>query len=332
MVAFGIPNPTGKLQTVDWSREKENWSHLSSLDISPPFNLPINLIIGADNVDLLAGGEVMGPSQGDPIAKIHPIGVTVAGITKKGAAKASTHSMSGFSYQFRVSRVREAAQCGIQKIHEELGKSSSVFPMCPVKISPNVFKAEKVEQTPEESSMKEVERIVKQQWEIEKPIAQPKWTKDEVLAKQIMDESFKLVNGRPMVRIPWKPGEPCFPDGRAQAVKRLYNFQKSTKFDQLAKEVYAAKLKEQLEKGYLRVVSREEPREGQKFYIPMFPKVRESSTTPVRPVLAANAKHQLGRSLNQAIFPGPNLANPLIKVLTRFRKNPVAEPCFNVCL
>ena len=46
-------------------------------------------------------------------------------------------------------------------------------------------------------------------------------------------------------------------------------------------------------------------------------------TTKVRVVFDAAAKHD-GKSLNDAIWPGPKLQRDLVHVLTRFRRAPVA--------
>ena len=58
--------------------------------------------------------------------------------------------------------------------------------------------------------------------------------------------------------------------------------------------------------------------------LPHFPVVKEDRvTTKVRVVFDAAAKHD-GKSLNDAIWPGPKLQRDLVHVLTRFRRAPVA--------
>lgn len=58
-------------------------------------------------------------------------------------------------------------------------------------------------------------------------------------------------------------------------------------------------------------------------YLTHFAVSKASDPSKVRPVLNAAAKHD-GRSLNDAIFPGPNLANDLSEVLVRFRHHSIA--------
>ena len=60
------------------------------------------------------------------------------------------------------------------------------------------------------------------------------------------------------------------------------------------------------------------------WFLPHFPVVKEDRvTTKVRMVFDAAAKHD-GKSLNDAIWPGPKLQRDLVDVLTRFRWTPVA--------
>ena len=60
------------------------------------------------------------------------------------------------------------------------------------------------------------------------------------------------------------------------------------------------------------------------WFLPHFPVVKEDRvTTKVRVVFDAAAKHD-GKSLNDAIWPGPKLQRDLIDVLKRFRRAPVA--------
>ena len=75
-------------------------------------------------------------------------------------------------------------------------------------------------------------------------------------------------------------------------------------------------------KDYIRRVHQSEVE--QQWFLPHFPVVKEDRvTTKVRVVFDAAAKHD-GKSLNDAIWPGPKLQRDLVDVLTRFRRAPVA--------
>lgn len=75
-------------------------------------------------------------------------------------------------------------------------------------------------------------------------------------------------------------------------------------------------------KNYVQKVPKSEAKE--QWFLPHFPVIREDRvTTKVRIVFDASLKHN-GKSLNNAIRPGPKFQIDLVDVLTRFRRAPVA--------
>ena len=75
-------------------------------------------------------------------------------------------------------------------------------------------------------------------------------------------------------------------------------------------------------KDYIRQVPQSEVEK--QWFLPHFPVVKEDRVkTKVRVVFDAAAKRD-GKSLNDAIWPGPKLQRDLVDVLTRFRRAPVA--------
>ena len=79
------------------------------------------------------------------------------------------------------------------------------------------------------------------------------------------------------------------------------------------------------EKIIERVSSEEEPKScGKVYYLPHRPVVREDkSTTKIRAVFDASAATE-GTSLNDCLFPGPNLLSRIFDILLRFRLNKIA--------
>ena len=75
-------------------------------------------------------------------------------------------------------------------------------------------------------------------------------------------------------------------------------------------------------KDYIRQVLQSEVEK--QWFLPHFPVVKEDRVmTKVRVVFDAVVKHN-GKSLNDAIWPGPKLQRDLVDVLTRFHRVPVA--------
>ncbi len=87
-------------------------------------------------------------------------------------------------------------------------------------------------------------------------------------------------------------------------------------------KAYSEIFKDYKRKGYIQSVPKSEFEE--QWFLPHFPVVKEDRvTTKVRVVFDAAVKHE-GKSLNDAIWPGPKLQRDLVDVLTRFRRAPVA--------
>ena len=87
-------------------------------------------------------------------------------------------------------------------------------------------------------------------------------------------------------------------------------------------EAYNKIFQDYKRKDYIRQVSKSEVVEQR--FLPHFPVIKEDRvTTKVRVVFDAAAKHD-GKSLNDAIWPGPKLQRELVDVLTRFCRAPVA--------
>jgi hypothetical protein len=69
---------------VDWSKDKLKFDHLKNLPFEPlPENPTVTLLIGTDNVDLLAPEESRKGEKGEPIAVLTPLGWTCFGSSSK---------------------------------------------------------------------------------------------------------------------------------------------------------------------------------------------------------------------------------------------------------
>ena len=87
-------------------------------------------------------------------------------------------------------------------------------------------------------------------------------------------------------------------------------------------KAYSHVFEEYEKKDYIKEVPKSETKE--QWFLPHFPVIRlDKDTTKVRVVFDAAMKHE-GKSLNDAIRPGPKLQREVVDVLTRFRRAPVA--------
>ena len=88
---------------------------------------------------------------------------------------------------------------------------------------------------------------------------------------------------------------------------------------------YQAKIQEYIKKGYASKLRPEEINKvSQKiWYVPHYPVYHQAKPGKIRIVFDATAKFK-GTSLNENLIHGPNLANEVIEVFFRFRKEQVA--------
>ena len=169
--------------------------------------------------------------------------------------------------------------------------------------------------------------ILRAFWELEslgivdKP--ERRMTAEERAAVAQVSETLEVRNGRYRIGIPWNEGEPKFTNNYDVALVRLKSQEKSLKRKgPEVMEAYNKIFQDYEKKDYIRQVPQSEVEK--QWFLPHFPVVKEDRvTTKVRVVFDAAAKHD-GKSLNDAIWPGPKLQRDLVDVLTRFRRAPVA--------
>ena len=81
-------------------------------------------------------------------------------------------------------------------------------------------------------------------------------------------------------------------------------------------------MKEIISKGYA-IETKTNPHDGRTWYLPHHGVYHPCKPSKLRVVLDCIAKLN-GRSINKELLPGPDSANRLVRVLTKFRENKVA--------
>jgi hypothetical protein len=151
-----------------------------------------------------------------------------------------------------------------------------------------------------------------------KPGEMSAWSPEEKYVQQIFTDEKEIVNGKIVLPIPWNKKKPLLQNNYNPVLER----QRKTEETMTKKgthATYVEKVEDSIKKGYFTEVEDPEPTNGnEKHYINTFPVWTESSTTPCRVVFDCSSKHR-GLSLNDAIFPGPNLQEPMAGILTQAR-------------
>ena len=144
-------------------------------------------------------------------------------------------------------------------------------------------------------------------------------------AEKMMDRSARVTDGHYEIGMLWKVQNTQLPNNREVALKRFQYLKTRLKKDKDLNEKYKAKIQEYIKKGYAGKLRPEEINKvSQKiWYLPHYPVYHQAKPGKIRIVFDATAKFK-GTSLNENLIHGPNLANEIIQVLFRFRKEQVA--------
>lgn len=136
-------------------------------------------------------------------------------------------------------------------------------------------------------------------------------------------QSAKLVDGHYSIGLPLRKEEAEFPNNRCVAEQRALSLKKKLRKSPQFQEDYVKFMSDILEKGYAVKVGNNSQNGGKRtWYIPHHG-VYHTKKQKLRVVFDCGASYQ-GTWLNARLLQGPDLANSLIGVLTRFRQEPVA--------
>lgn len=129
-------------------------------------------------------------------------------------------------------------------------------------------------------------------------------------------------NNHYIAPLPWKQ-DPCqLKNNRAMAESRLQSLRNRLDKNEELKSNYCKIMMDYESKGYIQKVPFDDQHSDSKWYLPHHP-VINTKKQKVRIVYDAAAKYK-GKSLNDHLYHGPDLANSLLGVLLRFRMHRIA--------
>lgn len=140
-------------------------------------------------------------------------------------------------------------------------------------------------------------------------------------AKKLLNENTKKNGTRFETCLLWRRDDVELPESRQMAEKRLFALERRFKGDENLKKAYSAIMERYVDKGYCRKLSKEEVAVTNKrtWYLPHFGVYNPNKPGKLRLVFDAAAESQ-GVSLNSALLSGPDLSQPLVTVLMKFRQ------------
>ena len=149
-------------------------------------------------------------------------------------------------------------------------------------------------------------------------------SKAEERAMNILKQTTVRIGERYESGMLWRDNFSIFPDSYKMAEQRLASVERKMARDEDYAKEYRAKISDYVQKGYARKLSPEEARKRTEktFYLPHFG-VKTPNKPKLRLVFDAAAEVN-GFSLNKALLTGPDLNQPLLSILFKFREAPVA--------
>ncbi|XP_044761992.1 uncharacterized protein LOC123319195 [Coccinella septempunctata] len=151
-----------------------------------------------------------------------------------------------------------------------------------------------------------------------------KSNKEDSRAIDIMQKTAKRIGDRFEIGLLWRENDIHLPESKNVAARRLMCVEKQMHKDENFKRRYCEKIESYLRKGYARKLSAEEAsEEGPRcWYLPHFGVINPNKPAKLRLVFDAASK-SCGTSLNENLLAGPDLLQPLVEVLIKFRQQKI---------
>ncbi|XP_063837168.1 uncharacterized protein LOC135086312 [Ostrinia nubilalis] len=170
----------------------------------------------------------------------------------------------------------------------------------------------------------DLNELVKQQFELDSiGITEVKRNNlEDVRATTILENTAKFTDKGWEIGLLWKKDDVDLPDNYRDAEKRLRGIEKKMDRHPEFAESYTAQVNRLVERGYAKKI--DEPiSTSVTWYLPHFGVTNVNKPGKLRLVFDAAATYK-GTSLNDNLLSGPDLLNPMLSVLFKFRSKPVA--------
>jgi hypothetical protein len=283
IVAQVLGKPAGSYTPVDWSVLRQQHSNFKNIPFRPPVQgRGVDLLIGNAYPHLMSCLEEIRTTEEGPIARRTPLGWTATGpVPVSPGAEAPDTRPAPMASPVE----QQQALCFLTK-EDHLAD-------------------------------KQLSRLVKRMFEVEDPGEEEVFSPKEQYAIHYLRQNLRKIGSRYQAPCIWNPSGTRPRNNYTQAKGRLLNLEKSRAFnDPQVRACYDRVIQDWKREGFVRVVPHTE--DDAKHFLAHFPIFKESSSTPVRPVMDGKVE------LNKYVLAGPNLLNDVVDVLMRFRSGLVA--------
>ena len=288
MLAQVMDRPAGSYQPVDWNVYKAGFDHLKHIDFPSPIpNRGVDVMLGNQCATLAASlEEVMGREE-EPVARRTALGWTAVGPVEMGVPVAQVRAqLSFYTESIRQRRRVELVEGDAEQLSCTL-----------LSLEPS-----------DKQMVKLLEKLLAVEEMEEAEVLSPR---EQYIVQQAQN-SLVRVGHQYQVGCTWAPGGGRPPLGLQHAVNRLNNLERGIHFAKReVRAAYQATIRSWEESGFVKRVLLHS--DQVRHLLPHFPILKESESTPVRPVMDCSV------NLNKHLLAGPNLLNEVVHVLLRFR-------------
>ena len=320
------------------------WPHLQGIDIPAVRDTEVLLLIGLkEKPSLFLPLEVKAGGVDEPIAIRYSLGWTVMG--PMGECKKDEHCSVNFlqsthdinldgcllDEKFPTEKIGHAGmKLETAMRSESIGSGIHREPIAKLEqqavVNLPLSEEEQVEyDIDNETLQRQLERLWKTDFGDSVVGTKVSPSVEDKMALNKMEESLQRVGSHFQVALPWQPGSPYLTNNKPRAEQRLQLLKKRLLKDEDLLVKYRTTIQEYIVKGHAQKVPKEELNleERPVWYLPHHPVTHPLKPEKVRVVFDCAARY-CGTSLNQQLLQGPDLANRLVGVLTRFRQEQVA--------
>lgn len=172
----------------------------------------------------------------------------------------------------------------------------------------------------------ELQQQINRFWELEDYGNKSPLSADERQCEDIFVKTHsRTAAGNYVVKLPFKEDAGALGSCYKAAQKRLFALENKFQRDKTFQQQYRQVMSEYVTQGHIeRVPINELQKQENVYYLPHHAVIKDSTTTPLRPVFDASCKSTSGTSLNDHLLIGPKLQDNLFGILARFRKHKVA--------
>lgn len=158
-------------------------------------------------------------------------------------------------------------------------------------------------------------------WQVEEKNYVQDNLKDDFCNEHFLNTYHRNVDGRFIVKIPFKDNLPELGDTEQTALSRFYALERKLDKDNQLKQLYTSFMSDYENLGHMKLIDNSRcHNNAPSYYLPHHSVFKASSvTTKMRVVFDASAKPNIGLSLNEVQYGGPTIQSDLFSILLRFR-------------